>query len=469
MPKPLPLESVESDSETSKNTSRNTRINSLSVTQCLEKLDQLLNKIVPVPAEWISEDTIESLKNRSIVPVYCNSWSKLIASWHKALHWTTGLDTTLSVMMACIASTKVIGDPVWIKVLGPPSSGKTTLCEALSIAKKYIYPKDTVTGLTSGYQTDRDGSENLSLVLKIKDKTFIIKDGDTLLRLRNREQVLSQFRALYDKALRTQYNNKMTADHEGINTTVILCGTSTLYELDSAESGDRFLVCNIVEDMTDDLKRKILLGVFTREVKNSCCESNGLAETHYDPYQVAAMQQTGGYVEYLRENASKLLPEVEIPDNLANDICDMGEFIGFLRARPSKGQTETAECEFGARAVSQLVKLARCLAIVLNKKTVDKEVVRRIHKVTLDTAKGSTLKIVDIIYKRGQDGIELNYLSHYTGHKPARDQELVIFLGQIGALEYERRYKRSELEEKVYWRLTPKMRKLYESVTMNSK
>jgi len=50
--------------------------------------------------------------------------------------------------------------------------------------------------------------------------------------------------------------------------------------------------------------------------------------------------------------------------------------------------------EFASRLVSQLMRLAGCLALVLNKPRVDNEVMQRVRRVALDTSRGITLKIV---------------------------------------------------------------------------
>ncbi len=333
----------------------------------LAALESLLGMLVPVPPTWLSGPHTASSASSSSgggdMPLLkCSNYRQLTQVWRKALKWTDGLDHALAVMLASIASTRAMGDQLWIKVLGPASSGKSTLCEALSVNKEYVLAKDTFKGLSSGYQTDDEGKENLSLITRIKDKTLIINDGDTLLQLPNLSEIISQLRAFYGRNLRTSYKNKMSVDHEGYNTTVILCGTSSLRKLDQSELGERFLDVVVMEKIDDELEDEVLWRVVNRADRNMSVEVDGKPETHYEPDLAKAMQLTGGYVGWLRENASDGLAAIETPEWVLRRCVKLGKFVAYMRARPSTKQDENAEREFGARLVSQHVRLAKCLA-----------------------------------------------------------------------------------------------------------
>ena len=146
------------------------------------------------------------------------------SAWRKALKWTDGLDCALSVMLASVTSTMQVGDQLWVKIIGPASCGKSTLCEALSVNDKYILAKSTIRGFHSGYKSDRDGTEDNSLIVQVRNKTLITKDGDTILQSPNLGQILSDARDLYDCTTRSHYKNKMGKDYVGVRMTWILCG-----------------------------------------------------------------------------------------------------------------------------------------------------------------------------------------------------------------------------------------------------
>lgn len=342
--------------------------------------------------------------------------------------------------------------------------GKSTLCEALSVNKKYIVAKSTLRGFHSGYQTDSEGAEDHSLVSKLFNKTLVTKDGDTLLQSPNVKQILSEARDVYDRTSRTSYRNKASRSYEGINMTWLLCGTSSLRELDSSELGERFLDCVIMDAIDDELEDEILLRKAHQAERALAFEADGTLETQNDPDMTLAMRLTGGYVSYLRENARDLLAEVTIPDSSLRRCIQLGKFVAYMRARPSKSQEEKAEREFATRLVSQLVRLSKCLGVVLNRKTVDDEVLRRVTKVALDTARGRTLEIAKWLYQAGEEGLDHKPLSMYTNQEPAKELLLLRFLRRIGAVETFSRKINGVLSTTPRWRLTPKLRELYKEV-----
>jgi hypothetical protein len=347
-------------------------------------LQEILSKLAPIPEEWTKGVKIKVKEVEKIEVIHCNRLEVVTTAWKKAMQWIDGLEAALVCQFAAVLSTESIGDQLWFKIVGPPSCGKTILAEAISLARQYILPKDTITGLFSGYQTDADGSEDLSLAPKLRNKTLVIKDADTILQLPNRAQILSQFRALYDRAVRTQYKNKMSRDHEGLNTTVVFNGTESLRQLDSSELGERMLDVVIVDKMTEELEGTIALRKAYQAMREVRLISNGKADSRDSPEMLHAKQLTGGYVMYLRDNANNLLNEVQDmgPDELQK-CCNYATFVAYMRARPSKCQEETVQRELCPRLVSQHIRLAMCLAVVLNKRQVDAAVMRRVQKVAL--------------------------------------------------------------------------------------
>lgn len=423
-------------------------------------LQGLLEKIQPIPSNWIVEG---GKKGSTEIPCKpCSKWADLIPHWHKTMKWTDGLDVALSVCMATVASTMSVGDQLWIMMISPPSTGKTVLCEALAVARKHVFPKDTLTGLFSGYQTDKEGTEDLSLAAKIKDKTLVIKDGDTLLKAPNREQILSQFRAMFDRNVRTSFGNKMGRNYESLNSTVIIAGTSALAELDTSELGERCLKVRIMDAIDSDLERDILSTVFQQTMRNMGIKSNGQASSQYDPDRLCAMQHTGGYVNWIRENAEKIMEggKIKCSDDAANQCIAYASFIAHMRARPSQKQYETAEREFGPRLVSQIARLAFCLAVVLNRDSIDEEVMRRVKKVALDSSRGRVLEITKYLYAAGHEGHYPRMIAAHINESPDKTNGLLRFMRKIKMVDFvaqDRGYPR--------WVINDSMSALYAEVT----
>lgn len=427
-----------------------------------EGMALLLTRVEAVPNEWrILAVTSDELSCKS-----CNNWKELVNSWRKAMRWTTGLDHALAVMLACVASTKSIGDQLWIKVIGPPSSGKSTLCEALNVNKEFVISKSSIRGFHSGYRSGKgdDDDKDNSLIPLIKGRTLITKDGDTLLQSPNLGQILSEARDLYDGASRAHYRTGATREYEGIRMTWILCGTASLRALDSSELGERFLDCVIMDKIDLDLEDDILWRAAIKAAAHVDIESDGTPVSQHSEEMVDCMEKTGGYINWLRVNAQERLQQIEFSDEAKKECVKIGRFVAFMRARPSRFQQEKAERELAARLVGQHARLAKCLALVLNRSTIDGAVLARVRRVAMDTARGNVLDICEQLYKAGNRGMESKALNQITNVVGQQLNKLLRFLRDIDVVEqFEGRSKSGRAVRKA-WRLTPILSQLFEEV-----
>jgi hypothetical protein len=424
-------------------------------------LNRLFTMFEPVPEEWLEKKPKHrEKKSDPLTPIDCSDYIVLATAWRKAMRWTVGLDHALTVMLASVASTKSVGDQLWVKVIGPAACGKSTLCEAVSTNTDYVLAKSTIRGFHSGFREEGKGSEeDHSLVALLYDKTLVTKDGDTLLQSPNLGQILSEARDLYDSTSRTHYRNAMSRDYQGVRMTWILCGTSSLRAIDSSELGERFLDCVIMDSIDDELEDEVLWRVANRADRNLSIEAGDDA-ANYEPELAQAMRLTGGYVSWLRENATEELGKIENPDWAKRKCTRLGKFVAHMRARPSTRQEETAEREFAARLVSQLIRLAKCLALVLNRKSVDEEVMRRVKRVALDTSRGQTLSICHNLFNAGTTGMEVRTIALLITRTEEKTKVLLRFLKLIGVVEHYI----PEVEKghgRPHWRLTSRMARLF--------
>lgn len=428
-------------------------------------LKAVSQRIATVPDEWLrnirvgvtaSGDTLECRP--------CNSYRQLTTAWRKALKWTPGLDHALAVMLASAASTRSVGDQLWIKIIGPASCGKSTLCEALAVNRRYTLSKSTVRGFHTGFKIDAKGEEDCSLVALVANKTLITKDGDTLLQSPNLGQILSEARDLYDGTSRTHYRTAIARDYQGIRMTWLLCGTSSLRSIDNSELGERFLDCVIMEGIDPELEDEISWRSVNRAERNTGIESDESAHTHYDPATVDAYELTGGYLDYLRTHMIEALPKIVCSDWAKRMCVTLGRFVAYMRARPSNRQEESAERELAVRLSNQHVRLAKFLAYVLNRSSVDKHVMQRLRRVSLDTARGSTLKLVKLLLEHRQQGLTFRGIAMYVADtRQERDmQRSIMFLSEIGIIERTNPGHRHLVGIK--WRLTSNIIQLYNDI-----
>lgn len=433
-----------------------------------ERLSRLLGRIGPAPDDWVAKSSAARPSKHTggdgMECIPCREYRQVTTAWRKALRWTDGLDRALSCMLACAASTKMIGDQLWLKVVSPAASGKTTIAEALAIAKHYVKAVSTIRGMHSGFKEEGGDGEDNSLLCQVYDKTLIIKDGDTLLKSPNLEQILSEMRDVYDGTSRTSYRNKMSKDYEGIRLTVILCGTNSLKTIDASELGERFLDCVIMGDIDDEMEDEILDRVVHRAARDVAVESNGQAAQHYPAELAEAMGVTGGYLVWLREHAAERLATVEYSPEVRRKLTRLGKFVAHMRARPSLKQEEVAEREFATRLVSQLTRLAGCLALTLNRTSVDVEVMRRVHQVALDTSRGRTLAIASHLNDEMPVGLESKTIAMLTSQTEEKTRALLRFLRAIQVVEPYQAVNEKGVKGRMHWRLTQRMSRLYHEV-----
>ncbi len=444
-----------------------------------QRLGEIFDRIHPVPEELLLEPATASGKGVKIGNLEeeggleclpCTDYKSLINSWKKAMKWTEGLECALSVMLASVTSTMSVGDQLWLKILGPPASGKSTLCEALSVNKRFILAKSTIRGFHSGWKGDpgEDGEEkDTSLASKARGKTLVIKDGDTLLQAPNLGQILSEARDIYDRTSRTDYRNSVSRNYEGLSMTWILCGTAALRLIDSSELGARFLDCTIMEGIDSEFEDDVLYRVAHRTDRNLAIETDADPSTQQDPDLTEAMQLTGGYITHLRENAQDLLGQVVLTDKGIHTCIYLGKFVAFMRARPAldlKRIEDTATREFATRLVSQLVRLAKCMAVVMNRKVVDAEVLKRTRKVALDTARGITFQIAKRLYDH-PEGLDSRSIAVLTIQPEETTRKMMRFLAQIEFVEpFTKSEKGTGVKSKPRWRLRPEIRELLSNV-----
>ncbi len=429
----------------------------------IEALGNLFKLVEEIPVHWINEakDHKDKEQKHELVPKTCHSYEKLSGAWRHALNWTEGLDHAFPIMLACTTSTMMLGDQLWFRVLGPPGCGKTTLAEAISVCKKHVKSVSTLKGMYSG-AIDESG-EDFSLINAAASKTLVVKDGDPLLQQPNLGQILSELRDIYDTVGRPSYRNKAkTREYMHKRMTLLLCGTASLRHLDDSELGERTLDCVVMKKIDDDLEDEVLNRIAHRSATSLQVEVNGKADTHYEGSMLKAMQLTGGYVEYLRDKATELIADLTISDEVKYQCTRLGKFVAHLRARPSKKQKETVQREFASRLTSQFVRLAGCLAIVLNKNTVDNDIMVRVRRVAMDTSDGATFKIVDYL-RLNPDGATLLSVASMITQSTDDTVRLLQFLIHIEVVET------FALEgvargTRIRYRLTPRMVRMWQAV-----
>ena len=443
------------------------KTNGTTPAQRVKRLASLLKKVGSAPEDWTAAAARAGSGDKEVEPLECSSWKLLIQSCRAAWKWTDGQDHASATMLAVCLSTEQVGDQLFLQVIGDAGSGKTQLCDGLLVSK-FCHPVESVKGFLSGWRANE--GKDYSLLNRINMKTAVTPEGDVMMSSPEFAQLMSQQRRMFDGAF-TQSYKTLNEDrrYTGLRTPWIMAGTLTLLSADQSRLGDRFLKVFIPRP-TEDEEDDILDQVFHTAKDVVRLRSNGKPDSTKEENLMRAQRLLGGYVDYLRTNAEELLTKVRVNVDLVKPVVKAcARFVADVRARPDPNRFREEKHdtkEMPTRLTHQLTRLAMCLAVVLDKREVDEEVLRRVRRVALDTAYGQTLEVVRRLYRTGRKGHEQGVLSAWTGHSEERETKLLAFLKKIDVVEPFRLEQHQGLSVHVRWRLTRRCLALCEVVRL---
>lgn len=439
--------------------------------QRVTRVQYIFDKIVEVPDEWRSEAVRENRKAKGqliLDPLDCTEFERVRDAWAEAMRWRDDLERVLITMLAVCLSTEQIGDQLFLQIIGDAGSGKTKFCDALLVSK-YCYPLEHLTGFHSGFKGD--AGKGYSLLDRINRKTLVTPEGDVIISSPKFAEIMSQQRRIFDGTSGASYKNKMEDDrHTGLRTPWIMAGTPELMlNSDQSRLGDRFLKVFINTPDTEE-KRAILRAVGKTALHNVKIKSSAEAVGQLDPKSLRAYQLTGGYINYLRENVEEILGKIAVDEDyvLGFGSC-LGEYAADLRARPSKKDEAHDNKELPTRLTHQLVRLATCVAGVLQKEEVDNETLAITKQVGLDTSRGVTADIVTLLYKH-EHGLELPAIKDKINKPEDTLNKLLTFMKNIDILDYKTPPRNKKgllnyaLELPPRWMLSERTKELYAEV-----
>lgn len=382
----------------------------------MDLISSILSQTTPPPEEWF-KDLKEHPKDERLVvdPLECTSYTDLVDHWkdtrHEpggkkgALRWNDRYDIGFSAMLAIAASTELPCSQVWGRVIAVAGSGKSTLCEAIAASERYCFATSVFTGMHSG--DNRDGVDK-SLIPIINGKTFLINEGDTLMKQPNKDQLMSELRDLHFGVSRCTYRNGKIAVYDNIRTTVILAGTPTIRSLNASALGDRFLDIITYEKESNLAESSLVRNVVGMGIdailnfEQNKQAMNGSSKKYLSPEKLQAYRLTAGFIEYLRDNIVTLVRKVQVPHWYVSACEELGKVVAIMRTRTGKGEEEATEPELHTRLSEQLSKLGICLSIVLDR-PIDEEIMRRLATIAQDTCYGNTFKLCNALLGKQLD------------------------------------------------------------------
>lgn len=310
----------------------------------------------------------------------------------------------VDIVAATVVANRLPGEPLWLAIVGPSSSGKTEIVRALEGVQR-IHQIDNFTAGTfaSGFREEKGGrkEQDFGLLKKMSDghtHIITISDFSTLLKGRYdvRDKVMNQLRVLYDGKFDAVYGNNVVIEWRG-KVGMIACSTG-VYDVEmSAQQafGDRFLVCR----------------------------------THPgDPVAIAEKAgRNAEFSEQMRKElraAMKKLDKVKAPKESVKLPLDVRLLIAKLTAFVAKARTQVPkdsltreiiavpEIEGTGRMSGQLHQLLRGLMVLKRSKIVTEDDVTLIERVAAGTIPSLRLKIIEAM--RPLKGTEASEIEEKT-------------------------------------------------------
>jgi predicted transcriptional regulator len=336
------------------------------------------------------------------------SFDRLLAEYRKIYYLPKEMENSLAIMLAVVIASRWSGDPIWVFIVGPPSSGKTLMLRTVSHSEQCHYESTLRPhSLISGMELE-DGSDPSLIPQLIHDgidpsgkpnpdtgKLLIIKDYTWLMKQpwMTQEEIYSILRDAYDGLITCSYGNTVKRrTYEGTFGT--LAGVTHIIHKEShASLGERFLKWEFIPHDYD--REKHVREVLKLEQKHA------RHPQQFDKDRLRLQERLADFVE-------QDLPRLPtVPISLAERIIPLAQVIACLRATVDRDHKQDIryrpQSEIGSRLCKQIIKTAQALAIVFRLRSVDERCYRIAEKLAFDTAYGFHLDIVRILvgYPKG--------------------------------------------------------------------
>ena len=355
--------------------------------------------------------------------------------------WLYLEDTSaVDLVLALAAGNLLPGDPLWLHIMGPPSSGKTELIMSLDgLEDTFLLSNLTPAALISGYRDPKGEDEDHSLLPQLDGKLVLIKDFTVILSqgIDSRQEVFSILRDVYDGSACKAFGSSAPKRYDSRFN--ILAGVTNEIEREWKQNtlGERFLIYHLT--VRDGLQHTL------RAIGNA----NRGADFRAELRQAAQAVLAGiprGIIPTL--SPSLVTRTARLADVLATCRTYVGREKGgevFYHPHP----------ELGSRVAKQLLRIGQSLALVRGRSCVNEDDFTLMKRVALDSMPSIRLKVLVALWKHTRpisikDLHPLLSTPESTTRRVLEDYELLKVV--------KRTMRRVGQTQKAYYELTPSIK-----------
>lgn len=276
-----------------------------------------------------------------------------------ALKWLKLRDTTIiDVVLGTIIANRAKGDPLWLLVVGAPSTGKSEIIRGVFDCGGIHYLGGfTKSTFVSGFEKHQGLLKTLG-----SGKTLVVKDFGTLLSMRreDRAEVLQQLREIYDGHYKKEYGNGKVEEWQG-SMGLVGCVTSEIERHHGVigELGNRYVMyrCELEAQDREDMATMALDGEGSEEVMREeivaafkqALDKAPRADLVVRPKEIKSqLGSLADLVSRLRSPVSRdsynktvnYIPDIEGPSRLVKAFGKLGKGVSTVRGKLSMTDDE---------------------------------------------------------------------------------------------------------------------------------
>lgn len=300
-------------------------------------------------------------------------------------------DTVIDVIVATVIGNFMNADPLWVLLIGPPSSGKTELLNTIS-KLPFIYMLSNLTPSTLISGKPKKNGFDPSLIYLLNEKIVIMKDFTTVLDMRpdHKKEILAQLREVYDGYYSKAFgsSNGDEIKKEWFGKIGFLGACTPAYDKHYSvigTMGDRFLLyrCGSDENIGIDLGMIALEALGDEKTMRE--EMQEAAKKYFDQFKDA---------EFYR---------IEVDKDTKRKIATLAHLCAYFRCPVSRDRN-TKEIEYmpqpegPSRLAKQLFQLAISLTYARGSHELDESIYSIIAKISRDLMAKTRRDILEYLY-----------------------------------------------------------------------